>query len=55
MSCHFLLPGGSMGHGYVLQLLFGEKCRIDNYSATTEARKKICTDLTSLECELKKV
>jgi hypothetical protein len=30
-----------MGHGYVLQLLFGEKCRIDNYSATTEARKNL--------------
>jgi hypothetical protein len=25
ISCHFLLPGSSMCHGYVLQFLFGEK------------------------------
>jgi hypothetical protein len=25
IGCQFLLPGGSIGPGYVLQLLFGEK------------------------------
>jgi hypothetical protein len=33
--------GGSMGRKYVLQLLYSEKShKIDNNSATTEAREK---------------
>jgi hypothetical protein len=34
--------GGSMGRKYVLQLFYSEKShKIDNNSATTEARKKL--------------
>jgi hypothetical protein len=41
-------PGGGIGPGYVLQLLFCEK-KISSHSTTTKAAAKMSTDMKSIE------
>ncbi len=49
MSCQIQPPGGTMGSGCVLQLLFSENHKIVNNSTTAKAGEKIGINLESLQ------
>jgi hypothetical protein len=44
-----MLPGGSMGHGYILQIFLLKNQKIVNDSTTTKAQEKINFYLKSLQ------
>jgi hypothetical protein len=47
ICCKFLLPGGSIGQKYVLQLYLVKNNKFTKNSTTTNAREDISTDLES--------
>ncbi len=49
ISCHFLLPGGSIVPDMFCNFYFAKNYKIVNNSATTEAREEISTYLKTLE------
>jgi hypothetical protein len=53
ICCQIPSPDGNMGHRYVLQLSLHKKLQSCTYSTTDEARKKISTDLKSVDLYLK--
>jgi hypothetical protein len=52
ISCQFLMPGGSMGPIYVLQLFVVKNDKIANKSSATKAREKITTNLESIDVRI---